>query len=146
MSGRADLEADQRAWVAAVARTWAGTPYHHHGRIKGVGVDCAMLLCEVYASLVGRVDPGEYAPQWGLHRSEELYIQWIEKCGGHQVQTPGLGDIAVFRFGRTFSHGGILVGPELVLHAYIGAHVMYSRLTEAPLDGRETRFYSLWGA
>jgi len=25
------------------ARTWLGTPYHHQPRVKGVGVDCAML-------------------------------------------------------------------------------------------------------
>ncbi len=30
------------------ALTWLGTPYHHQGRIKGVGVDCGTLICEVY--------------------------------------------------------------------------------------------------
>lgn len=28
------------------ARTWLGTPFHHQGRIKGVGVDCVGLVAE----------------------------------------------------------------------------------------------------
>ena len=37
-----------RQSIVAEALSWEGTPYHHHGRIKGVGVDCAMILAEVY--------------------------------------------------------------------------------------------------
>ncbi len=33
--------------VVRTARTWLGTPYHHQGRLKGVGVDCAGLLIGV---------------------------------------------------------------------------------------------------
>jgi hypothetical protein len=32
-----------RADVVASARTWIDTPYHHQGRLKGVGVDCLGL-------------------------------------------------------------------------------------------------------
>ena len=31
------------------ALTWLGTSYHHQGRVKGMGVDCGALVCEVYA-------------------------------------------------------------------------------------------------
>lgn len=41
--------------AVAEAMTWLGTPYHHQGRVKGVGVDCATLLCEVYKE-VGLMD------------------------------------------------------------------------------------------
>lgn len=34
--------------TVAEALTWLGTPYHQQGRVKGVGVDCGTLLCEVY--------------------------------------------------------------------------------------------------
>lgn len=30
-----------RAAIVFEARTWLGTPFHHQGRVKGVGVDCA---------------------------------------------------------------------------------------------------------
>ena len=41
--------------AVAEAMTWLGTPYHHQGRVKGIGIDCATLLCEVY-EVVGLID------------------------------------------------------------------------------------------
>ena len=36
---------------------WLGT-YHHQGRVKGVGVDCGTLICEVYEKgLMDHLDP-----------------------------------------------------------------------------------------
>ena len=32
--------------VVREAKTWLGTPFHHQGRLKGVGVDCAgVIVC-----------------------------------------------------------------------------------------------------
>lgn len=136
----------KRAEIAAEAMRWLGTAYHHHARIQGVGVDCAQLLCAVYEAcgVAPHVEP-EYPHDWHLHRSEELYIAWLERCGAREVQAPARqGDVALFRFGRTWSHGGIVVEPGMVLHAYLGVGVMLSRLTEDPLDGRAPRYWSLW--
>ena len=36
-----------RAEIVRCARTWIGTPFHHQGRLRGVGVDCAGLVIEV---------------------------------------------------------------------------------------------------
>lgn len=36
-----------RSEVIALARGWLDTPFHHQGRLKGVGVDCAGLLIGV---------------------------------------------------------------------------------------------------
>jgi len=33
--------------IVAAARRWLGTPYHHQGRLVGVGVDCLGLISEV---------------------------------------------------------------------------------------------------
>jgi hypothetical protein len=44
----AEMDEAMRAAVVKEALTWLGTPYHHHARVKGVGVDCARLLCAVY--------------------------------------------------------------------------------------------------
>ena len=57
-------ELRQRAAVVAAARAWIGTPYHHMADIKGVGVDCAMLLVRVYCDLglVEHFDPRPYTP------------------------------------------------------------------------------------
>ncbi len=137
----------QRAAVVAEAMTWLDTPYHHHARIKGAGVDCAQLLIGVFAhaGVVPEFDPGPYACDWHLHRSEELFVQWLERAGARPVQTPAPGDVAIFKFGRCFSHGSIVVTPDQVLHAYINRRVIVSSLTDAELTGREVRFFSLWG-
>lgn len=129
--------------IVAEARTWLGTPYHHHARVKGAGVDCAQILFAVFAAvgLIEHVDFTEYAHDWHLHRGEEQYLSWLARYAV-EVEQPQPGDVAVFRFGRTFSHGGI-VAPEGVIHAYIGRGVILSRLNEEPLDGRPVKFWSV---
>lgn len=137
-----------RAAIVAEARRWLGTPYHHHGRVQGVGVDCAMLLAEVFESvgLVARVEPGTYPHDWHLHRSEERFLSWVERCGARETGTPEPGDVAIFKYGRAYSHGAVLVERDLsVVHAYIGMGVIESRITEEPLAGRPCRYFALLG-
>ena len=131
--------------VIAQAWSWLGTPYHHHGRVKGVGVDCAQLLCACFedAGLVPHVDPGFYPHDWHLHRSEELFIGWLARAGAVQVERGRPGDVALFRFGRTFSHGAILVDERSVVHAYVDVGVILTRFDEEPLLGRPTQFWSV---
>jgi cell wall-associated NlpC family hydrolase len=141
-------EPQQRQAVIAEALTWLGTPYHHHGRLKGVGVDCGQSLCAIYeaAGVTAPIDPGTYSTAWHLHRSEELYVQWLERVGAVRTEQPHAGDVALFRFGRTFSHGGVLVDARTVLHAYVHQAVILTRLDEAPLVGRPVQFWTLWSA
>lgn len=136
-----------REAVVAEALSWLQTRYHHHGRVKGVGVDCAMLLAEVFerCGLVAPVEAGFYPHDWHLHRGEEVFVDWVLQAGGVEVQTPAIGDAALFRFGRTFSHGAIVVAPDLqMVHAYIDLGVILSRPDEAPLQGRDCRFFTLF--
>lgn len=136
-----------RAAVEAEARSWLGTPYHNHARLKGVGVDCAQILCAVYEATgsIGHTNPGWYAPDWHMHRGEEVYQEWIDR---YCLRLPGSvkplpGDIALFRFGRTYSHSAIVVSDDELVHAYIGRGVVLSRLDEEPLAGRPHIFWTL---
>ena len=138
-----------RDQVVVEARSWLGTPYHHHGRIKGAGVDCAMLLAEVFEAcgLVPRVDAGFYPVDWHEHRTEELFLDWLQRCGAQPVQTPArAGDVALFRFGRTYSHGAIVVTDDLqMVHAlHKSRAVVLTRPSEAPLSGRACRYFTLF--
>lgn len=142
------MTAPQRQAIVAEARSWLGTRYHHNARIKGVGVDCAMLLAEVFerVGMVAHVEPGDYPPDWHMHRSEELFLGWLQRCGARQTGAPSPGDVALFRFGRTFSHGAIVVDQDLqMVHAYIDRGVILSRPTEEPLAGRVCRYFTLVG-
>lgn len=140
------MSPEDRARVVAEARSWldAKTPYHHHARIKGAGVDCAQLLCGVYEAcgLVPHVETGHYPTNWHLHRSEEMFLGWLKRYAV-PTERPQAGDCAVFRFGRTFSHGAVMIAEDACIHSYIGRGVMLNRLNEAPLAGREVMFWSI---
>ncbi|MGL4576358.1 MAG: NlpC/P60 family protein [Burkholderiaceae bacterium] len=140
-----------RQTVRAEALRWLDTPYHHCGDVLGAGVDCAMLLVKVFGA-VGladkALDPRPYAPQWHLHRNAELYINWLTKAGARELpphELPRVGDVSVWRFGRTYSHGGIHVGDSTVVHALQDCgRVTQHSIHEQPLGGRACRHFSLW--
>lgn len=139
------IELQQREAVVREAYTWLLTPYHHQGRIKGVGVDCATILCEVYEAcgLIGHVDPRPYATDWHLHRSEEVYLGWLTKFA-REVDTPKPGDVMVWKFGRCFSHGGIMVDDKFVIHAYLRTPVTTTEFRAEPLVSRPVKYFTLW--
>jgi NlpC/P60 family putative phage cell wall peptidase len=115
-------EEERRAAIVAEARTWLRTPYIHLAAVKGAGVDCAMLLVEVYRQPLGPVppdyDPRPYSPDWYLHQSEERYLIGIEAFA-HPIELAAArpADVLMYRFGRTVSHGAIVVDDELMIHA-----------------------------
>lgn len=139
--------AAQRQQLVAEALSWHGTRYHHHGRIKGVGVDCAMLLAEVFhtCGLVPRVEPGHYPREWHLHHGDELFLGWLQRLGARPVAVGQPGDVAVYRFGHCYSHGGIVVDTAgTVIHAHIASRrVITTRADESPLAGVPCLFYTL---
>ena len=127
------------------AESWIGTPFHHAARVKGAGVDCLMLLAEVYerAGVAGHIDPPFYVPDWHLHRDAERYMEGLLRYARPLDDTGPLpGDIALFRFGRTFSHGAIVTGWPRLVHAYWNIGVVHGDATLYPLAGRPVRFFS----
>lgn len=146
-----DLEARQRAAIVAEARSWIGTPYHNCADIKGVGVDCGMLIVRVFVdcSLCAPFDPRPYPADWHLHRGEERYLGFVfDRCS--EVEKPQPGDVMVLRFGRCYSHGGIVTtnAPLAMVHAYHPAR----RVVEDEIGrsgtladpARKPRFFSYW--
>jgi hypothetical protein len=115
------FEGGERRHVVREARSWVGTPYHPQGDIRGIGVDCGMLLVRVFVDtgLCRPFDPRPYADDWYLHRAEERYLGFIFDRA-KEVTTPLPGDVMVFRYGRCFSHGGIvtIASPLTIVHAF----------------------------
>ncbi len=147
-----------RAHIVAVAHTWLGTPYHTGGRIKGSGVDCLTLLAEAYAEagVVAPIDIPYYPHDWHLHRGEERYLAGL-LCHASEIEGPPLpGDIALWKFGRCFSHGAIVVEWPVIIHAYVGractlenadAALWLSHVGEGGTNGRKSRprkFFSVF--
>jgi cell wall-associated NlpC family hydrolase len=139
-------EISQRAAVVAEACAWIGTPYQHQADVKGAGVDCGMLLVRVFVDcgLVPPFDPRPYSNDWYMHRSEEKYLGFVlERVA--EVEQPLFGDVAVFRHGRTYSHGGVVIGWPLIVHASAPAGcVVMEDIGKSPFADKACKFYSYW--
>lgn len=141
MSGERCMTRAQRDAVVREALSWVGTPYRARQCVKGVGVDCGKLLAAVYANagVMPMVDLGEYSFQQHLHSDAEDYMAWLESVGARRIEADQVmtGDAGVWKFGRSHSHGGIVVdvgadGP-VICHSYIKAGRGVT-LTRAYLD------------
>lgn len=139
----------QRQAVVDQALAWLGTPYHHCADIKGVGVDCAMLLVRVFneAGVIPAIDPRPYAPHWHLHRSEEKYLAWLDEYADVAADgaTPQPGDVLAWRVGRTYSHAGIMVSQDEFVHALFNVGVIQTRLPHSEWVERPRLLYVLKG-
>ena len=116
-----------RQLIVTEARSWIGTPYHHCADVKGVGCDCGMLLVRVFVDLglVPPYDPRPYTHDWHLHRGEERYLDAL-LARASRVEAPLPGDVALFRVGRCYSHGGIVTRTEplAIVHAFWPAQIV----------------------
>lgn len=140
----------ERAAVVAEAKTWIGTPYHHRAALKGVGADCATILTKIYPAALPwckdyQFNLPNYSMDWHLHRSDEMYLKLVEVYA-NEVPEGKPGDIVVFKFGRSFSHGGIIIEWPTIVHALLQARCVM--IDDASINHdlvpRERKFFSPW--
>lgn len=138
-----------REAVVAEALSWELTPYHHRARIKGVGVDCAQLPAAIYEAvgLIPHIEP-EYSPQWMLHRDVEQFLGWV-RAYAREIDRgiAGPGDLAIWKFGRCYSHSAIIIDLPEVIHAVIrGGGVLRANIDrDSELAERPVKFFTLFG-
>ena len=111
--------------VLQEARTWLGTPWHHEGAVKGAGVDCAMLLVQVFAAVgaIPAIDPRPYPIDHMMHSRDERFMGWLNQHADDvtdavQEAGPQAADVIVYRVGRCYSHGAIVVKWPHIIHAF----------------------------
>jgi NlpC/P60 family putative phage cell wall peptidase len=126
--------------IVAEARSWIGTPYHNCADIKGVGVDCGMLLVRVFVDLrlIAPFDPRPYTHDWHMHRGEERYLQSL-LAHAERIESPQPGDVMLFRVGRCYSHGGIVTSsdPLTIVHASFPAKIVLEETVKQNAQMRE---------
>lgn len=145
------LERIQRDKIVQEVRSWIGTPYHCQGDLKGRGVDCGMLLVRAFVDtgLCLPFDPRPYTNDWYLHRSEERYLGFIFDHT-REVEEPLPGDVMVFRFGRCYSHGGIVtcLAPLTIIHAFQPARMVIEEDIKTNMvlsePHRKPKIFSYW--
>jgi len=136
---------DTRQAIIREARQWLGTPFHHQGRVRGVGVDCLQLLIGVYSAvgLMAEIDVGPYPWDWHFHKSEQRYLKGMKKHA-KKVAKPLPGDAAMFTFGHCASHAAIVIDWPQCIHAYHGQGVVETdAVNGAELSGRLHSFWSI---
>lgn len=138
------LETAQKLISEAI--TWLGTPYAHRQATKGAGADCGLFPLAVYRSLglLNDTKMPDYSAQWFLHQDRELYLETVEALGARNVdgETPQPGDFAVWKIGRTYSHGGIVIQWPVIVHALRPRSVMVANaLQDAALVRRPFKLF-----
>lgn len=96
------------------AREYVGTPFHHQGRVKGVGIDCAGVV-ECVAREVGYDIPVHdgYGRQPFAGQLQAKLDQYLEQTN---ELTPGC--VLLIKFpGTPAMHVGIYTGNSII-HAY----------------------------
>jgi cell wall-associated NlpC family hydrolase len=137
---------EQRAQIVAVARSWLGTKYAHRGRAKGKngGVDCAQFVYLVFreCGLCPEMPLTEYTGDFFMHRGIEEYMKTVlEYCRPAGYPEPG--DIALFKIGRLFAHGGVVTRWPSIVHADRPSRIVTEERTDSGrLAGRQAKFFS----
>jgi cell wall-associated NlpC family hydrolase len=119
-----------RARIIAEARRWLGTPFHHQGRVRGVGVDCAGLVIRVgqEVGLSMREETGYSAVPDG--------VGIVQSCDDQLQRIDGytMGDVVLFRYGQHPQHLGIVGDYVHGGHSLIHAYAPIGRVIETSFD------------
>ncbi len=117
-------------------------------------VDCAQLLACVYhaAGLIPEVALEYYPPDWHLHRGLERYLNKVVEYAREipaadrtHASDPRPGDLVLWRWGRCFAHGAIVVAWPRVVHAMAGIGVIEEDIERnGAFRDRPKRFFTLW--
>ncbi len=146
----AQKEKRQRALIVAEALSWVGTPYVPGAGVKGAGIDCGMLLIEIFKAcghIPPEFDPRPYPIQWHFHQAAERYLGHVEQFAWRRlnVDRGEPGDIVMFKFGKCFSHGAVITEWPTVIHAMRPRPVgPIDVLKTQKMAKLERRFYTVW--
>lgn len=104
------------------ARAWLGTPFHHQGRLQGIGCDCVGLVIGVAEAIgVPVQDQTGYSPEpQGRALRNALDAQLLP------IAAPVPGCVVLMRIGREERHVGIVAthpstGALSLIHAWLQA-------------------------
>jgi len=141
---------EQRQEVVKEAKSWIGTPYRVRGKIKGIGVDCAMILEAVYGDKGTKLVPGlkidKYNYQHAQHKADHAYTKALLNHGAIPIYLHDVlpGDIAVYFAGMDYSHSAIIVQwPNEVIHASKNGVQLVHGLNEPSLQGKKIEFFTI---
>lgn len=121
-----------RAEVVAEARSWIGTPFHHHACVKGVGVDCIHLAIGV-CKMIGIISREYEAPAYSMTPDGVSLQQHCDRNMTRvRMDEMQPGDLCLFAISLDPQHVGIVgdyrYGGKSIIHALCGRGVVETRL------------------
>lgn len=155
MEAKEALERDQ---VVAEARSFIGTAYHHEGSIKIKrapdgsvldvgGVDCAWFPFLVYRSLglISLEKMPRYTQHWFLHGGDEIYLDLVRSQASEIDGPPLPGDFAMWRIGRLYAHGAVVLNWPRIVHSVRAAgSVIEDHANGGEMQDKPVKFFSIW--
>jgi cell wall-associated NlpC family hydrolase len=133
----------KREEFIATARGYTGTPFHHQGRLPGVGLDCAgLVFCALEARGYQVSDVQGYAnvPSNGLFASVVL-----KHCDTINQSDVLPGDLMIFAFESEPQHIAIVteLNPVTILHSYAQVRKVVENHLDATWQARLRGCYRL---
>lgn len=124
---------NKRERFLQAARSYLGTPFHHQGRVPGVGLDCAgVVVCAAREAGMTIADQSGYAHQPFGGLFEQAVLAHADPVSRAQLLP---GDLLMFAFGGDPQHIAVvqsLAGQDIyILHAHSAAR----KVVEQRLDG-----------
>lgn len=119
--------------IVTAARRWLGTPFHHQGRVRGVGVDCAGLVIGVARELgIFHIDVTGYG-----HRPDDREMEHLVRA--HLAEIPladaAPGDVLLMLIGGRPQHLAIRTDVGII-HAYAPARKVVEHRIDEVLAAR----------
>lgn len=123
--------------IIAIARTWIGTPFHWHGRSKGIGCDCGGFLLGVLKE-AGVMPRSFDFHDYGNNPLGQVTLLLKKHCQSISLDFMKSGDIVALVSIRGDEHMGFYaVGKyyPTVIHASIRHGVIENRLLPSAVSG-----------
>ena len=134
-----------RSDFVLTAYLFIGTPFHHQGRLPGVGLDCAgVVVCALNRCGYSVADMQGY----GRIPSQGIFGAAVEsQCDRIQQSEVRPGDLMMFAFRDEPQHIAIVsaVNPTMLIHAYSDVGKVVENGLDATWQGRLRGCYSLRG-
>ena len=112
------MESTRTDTAIAAARACLGTPFHHQGRMPGVGLDCIGL---VIVALRAVNIPIRDQTNYGRRPDGKSLVTALDAHGATRTDSIQTGDVLLFRYDRQPQHVALATGPDSMIHSFAPA-------------------------
>jgi cell wall-associated NlpC family hydrolase len=143
--------------IVNAARAWVGTPFHHQGRVKGIGCDCLGLIMGVAHELEipsrqgGKLTDYDSSDYHFIHDSRLLLAGLNQHLAlkGSDPEEIEAGDILLIRFDSIMMHLGIATYHETtqalaIIHSLLQARKVVEQIVPEEYFAKVVGVYRFW--